>query len=118
MSEAKPDNQTKLNQPKKMKSFASIAFKGKFKPIHSEAETVEKAVSNLVYRLACEDLKARLKDLKKDFIRQRESGLGIVKASSECGCVAITIADYPRDNWLDSLTDSMPENPLVTYFLK
>ena len=101
-----------------MKSYASIAFKGQFKPIHSEAETIEKAVSNLVCRLACDDLKTRLKDLKKDLTRQRKSGLGIVEASSDDSYVAITIADYPRNNWLDSLTDSMPEHPLVTYFSK
>lgn len=98
-----------------MNSFASIAFKGQFKPIHSEAEMIKDAVSNLLNRLDCDELKSKLKELEKDFTRQRESGLGIVKASSEHGYVAITIADYPRDNWLDSLTDSMPENPLVNY---
>jgi hypothetical protein len=101
-----------------MKSYASIEFKGQFRPIHSEAGTIEEAVLNLVKRLTCDDLKARLKELKKDFTRQKESGLGIVRASSEGNHVAITIADYPRNNWLDSLTDSMPNHPLVNYFLK
>jgi hypothetical protein len=98
-----------------MKTHVTIAFSGKFRPLHVEAETIEEAVKEATRRVSCPAIKMTLKTLHKDFTRQREAGISIVSACSEHGTVSVRIADYSRDNWLDSLASEMPENPLLTY---
>jgi len=98
-----------------MKAHVTIAFCGKFRPLHVEAETIGEAVKEAARRISCPAIGKTLKTLHGDFTRQREAGIGIVSACSEHGSVSVRIADYPRDNWLDSITDSMPSNPLISY---
>jgi len=98
-----------------MKTHVSIAFCGNFRPLHVESGTIEEAVKEAARRVSCPAIKRTLKTLLKDFTRQREAGIGIVSACIEHGTVSVRIADYSRDNWLDSLTNEMQENPLLTY---
>ena len=98
-----------------MKTHVSIAFCGSFRPLHIESETIDEAVNEAARRISCPAIKGRLQTLHKDFTRQRGAGIGIVSACSEHGTVSVRIADYPRDKWLDSLTNEMPSNPLISY---
>lgn len=98
-----------------MKTHITIAFSGKFRPLHVEAETLQDAVKQACKRVSCPDITRSLKDLYKDLARQRNAGISIVSACSEHGGLSVRIADGKRNAWLDSLTDSMPENPLLTY---
>ena len=98
-----------------MKTHVSIAFYGTFRPLHIEAETIGDAVKEAARRISCPAISKTLQTLHKDFTWQREAGIGIVSACSEHGTVSVRIAEYPRDKWLDSITVSMPENPLLTY---
>jgi hypothetical protein len=98
-----------------MKTHVSIAFCGNFRPLHVEAETIGEAVKEATRRISCHAIKRTLQTLHEDFTRQREAGISIVSACSEHGTVSVRIADYSRDNWLDSLTNEMLENPLLTY---
>jgi len=98
-----------------MKTHLSIAFYGAFRPLHIEAETLGDAVKTAAKQVTCPDIKTAVKNLHKDFERQREGGIGIVSACHETGRFSVRIADGKRDNWLDSITNEMPENPLITY---
>ena len=98
-----------------MKTHVTIAFCGNFRPLHVESETIAEAVKSAAKRISCPAIGKTLKTLHKDMERQRKAGIGIVSACSEHGTISVRIADYPRDNWLDSLTDSMPPNPLISY---
>lgn len=98
-----------------MKSHVSIAFYGTFRPLHIESETLDEAVKAAAQRIECPDIKAALKELHKDLVRQRKGGIGIVSACHEAGRFSVRIADGKRDNWLDSLTNEMTMNPLITY---
>lgn len=98
-----------------MKTHVTIAFCGNFRPLYVEAETIEEAVKEAARRISCPAIGKTLQTLHRDFTRQREAGIGIVSACSEHGGVSVRIADYSRDNWLDSITDSMPSNPLISY---
>jgi hypothetical protein len=98
-----------------MKTHISIAFYGTAKPIHQEAETLEQAYEAMRHRIHCPEIKTQLQSLWKDYQRQQQAGIGIASACSQLGGVAVTIADYPRDPWLDSLTQTMPETERVTY---
>jgi len=80
-----------------------------------EADTLANAVQDASNRISDPAIKSTLKALHKDMQRQRKAGISIVSACSEHGGISVRIADYPRDKWLDSLTDSMPENPLISY---
>ncbi len=97
------------------KSYASIQFHGKFRPIHSESDSVDGAVKNLLGKLKCEEMKSKLKEVHRDFKQSRKAGIGIVSVSSSHGYVSVSLADYPRDNWLDSLTVEFPSHPLIEY---
>jgi hypothetical protein len=101
-----------------MKTHATISFSGKYRPLHVEADTLANAVQDAFNRISDPAVKSTLKTLHKDFTRQSKAGIGIVSACSEHGGISVRIADYPRDKWLDSLTDSMPENPLISYEAK
>jgi len=98
-----------------MKTHVTIAFCGNFRPLYVEAETIGEAVKEAARRISCPAISKTLQTLHKDFTRQREAGIGLVSACSEYGAVSVRIADYSRDNWLDSITDSMPSNPLISY---
>jgi hypothetical protein len=98
-----------------MKSHVSIAFYGNSRPLHVEFETLGGAVKAAAKQVTCPDIKMALKKLHRDFERQRKGGIGIVSACHETGRFSVRIADGKRDNWLDSLTNEMPENPLITY---
>ena len=98
-----------------MKTHVTIAFCGNFRPLHVESETIADAVKDALKRIACPAIGKTLKTLHKDMERQRKAGIGIVSACSEHGAVSVRIADYHRDNWLDSLTNEMPLNPLISY---
>lgn len=98
-----------------MKTHVTIAFCGNFRPLHIEAWTIAEAVKEAARRISCPAIGKTLQTLQKDFTRQREAGIGIVSACSEHGAVSVRIADYPRDNWLDSITNEMPLNPLISY---
>jgi hypothetical protein len=98
-----------------MKTHISIAFYGTSKPIHSEAETLEQAYDAIRHRVHCSEIRQQLQRLWKDYQRQRKAGISIASACSQVGGVAVTIADRPRDPWLDSLTDSMLETERVSY---
>jgi hypothetical protein len=98
-----------------MKTHITIAFSGKFRPLHVEAETLQEAIQQACKRVSCPDITKTLKGLHRDLVRQRDAGISLVSACSEHGGLSVRIADGARDNWLDSLTDSMPENPLLTY---
>jgi len=98
-----------------MKTHVTVAFGGNFRPLHVESETIGEAVKEAARRISCPAIGKTLKTLHKDFTRQREAGIGIVSACSEHGTVSVRVAEYPRDKWLDSITDSMQENPLLTY---
>jgi hypothetical protein len=99
-----------------MKNYhLSVAFYGTFRPLHIESETLGGAVKAAAKQVTCSDIKAALKKSHRDFERQRKGGIGIVSACRETGRFSVTIAEGKRDNWLDSLTNEMPENPLITY---
>jgi len=98
-----------------MKTHVTIAFSGNFRPLHVEAETLHDAVKQACKRVSCPDITRALKGLHKDLVRQRDSGISLVSACSEHGGLSVRIADGARDAWLDSITDSMPENLLLTY---
>lgn len=98
-----------------MKTHVTIAFCGNFRPLHVEAETIVEAVKEAARRISCPAIGKTLQTLHKDFTGQMEAGIGIVSACSERGTVSVRIADYSRDNWLDSLTNEMPLNPLISY---
>ena len=98
-----------------MKTHVSIAFSGKFRPLHVEAETLQEAVKQACKRVSCPGITKTLKELHGDLARQRKAGISLVSACSEYGGLSVRIADGARDTWLDSITDSMPENPLLTY---
>jgi hypothetical protein len=102
---------TKSDKP----SHASLHFKGQYRPLHSEADTVDQAVSELLGKVKCDEIAKTLRDLLADFNRSRKAGIGISSASSQHGYTCVTISDYPRDRWLDELTDQMPCNPLLSY---
>jgi len=97
------------------KSYASIHFHGQFRPIHSESDSVENAVTQLLVKLKCEKMKSKLKEIHRDFKQSRKAGIGIVSVSSSHGSISVSLADYPRDNWLDSLTIEFPNHPLIQY---
>jgi hypothetical protein len=98
-----------------MKTHISIAFYGTAKPIHAEAETLEQAYEAMRHRIHCPDIRQQLQGLWTDYQRQQQAGISIASACSQVGGVAVTIADRPRDPWLDSLTDTMPETDRVSY---
>jgi hypothetical protein len=98
-----------------MQTHISIAFYGKFRPLHIEAETTREALKYACQRITCDSIKSTLEKLHADYTRQRKAGIGIVSACSEYGGVSVRIAEGSRDTWLDSLTNGMPENPLLTY---
>ena len=98
-----------------MKTHVSIAFYGTFRPLHIEAETLGDAVKTAAKRIACPKIRSSLKKLHRDIVRQRNGGIGIVSACHEAGRFSVRIADGKRDNWLDSLTEEMTQNPLITY---
>jgi hypothetical protein len=98
-----------------MKTHVTIAFCGNFRPLHIESETIAEAVKEAVRRVSCPAISKTLQTLHSDFTRQRKAGIGLVSACSEHGTVSVRIAEYPRDTWLDQITESMPENPLITY---
>lgn len=102
---------TKSDKP----SHASLHFKGQYRPLHSEADTVDQAVGELLGKVKCDEIAKTLRDLLADFNRSRKAGIGICSASSQHGYTCVTISDYPRDRWLDELTDQMPCNPLLSY---
>lgn len=102
-------------QTNTMKTHITIAFCGNFRPLHIEAETIAEAVKIAAKRISCPSIGKTLKTLHKDMDRQRKAGIGIVSACSDHGKLSIRIADYPRDKWLDSLTNEMPENPSISY---
>jgi hypothetical protein len=102
---------TKSDKP----SHASLHFKGQYRPLHSEADSVSEAVGELLKKVKCDEIKKTLHDLLADFNRSRKAGIGICSASSQHGYTCVTISDYPRDRWLDELTDQMPRNPLLSY---
>jgi len=93
-----------------MNAHISVAFMGEFRPIHAEAETLEAAVSAIKERVTGQPLEM-LADLWRDFTRQRKAGISIVSASSEHGRVSVSIRDYKRDTWLDSITENFPVSP-------
>jgi hypothetical protein len=100
----------------KMKNYhLSIAFYGTFRPLHIESETLGDAVKTAAKQVTCPDIKMALEELYRDFDRQRKGGIGIVSACHETGRFSVRIAEGKRDNWLDSITNEMPENPLITY---
>jgi hypothetical protein len=98
-----------------MKTHISIAFYGTARPIHQEAETLADAYAAIRRRVRCSEIKTQLQRLWRDYQRQRKAGISITSACSQVGGVAVTIADRPRDPWLDSLTDTMPETDRVIY---
>jgi hypothetical protein len=98
-----------------MRTHVTIAFSGKFRPLHIESETLQDAVKQACKRVSCPDITKALKELHRDFTRQRDAGISLVSACSEHGGLSVRIADGARDTWLDSITDSMPENPLLSY---
>jgi hypothetical protein len=98
-----------------MKTHVTIAFCGNFRPLYIEAETIGEAVKEAARRISCPAIGNTLQTLHRDFTRQREAGIGIVSACSEHGPVSVRIADYSRDKWLDSFTNDIPLNPLISY---
>lgn len=98
-----------------METHVSIAFYGTYRPLHIESETLGDAVKTAAKHIACPEIKSVLKELHKDIVRQRKGGISIVSACHEAGKFSVRIADGKRDNWLDSLTNEMTLNPLITY---
>lgn len=98
-----------------MKAHVTIAFRGSFRPLYVEAGTIAEAVKEASRRISCPAIGDTLKTLYKDMERQRKAGIGIVSACSEHGTISVRIADYARDKWLDSFTNEMPLNPLISY---
>ena len=98
-----------------MKTHITIAFYGTFRPFSVEAETIDEAVKSAAKRISCPDIKATLKKLLRDFQRQHKAGVSLASSSMHIGGACVGIANYPRDPWLDSVTDSMPPNPLISY---
>ncbi len=93
----------------------SIAFYGKFRPLHIESDSLQNALESALVKISCDDLKSAVSDICNDYTRQRKAGIGIVSACKENGRLSVRIAEGKRDKWLDSLTAQMPENPLINY---
>jgi len=98
-----------------MKTHISIAFLGEFRPLHVEAEDLKAARKQFLSRCQSPEILERFHSVWKSFQNDRRAGVGIESACSSCCRMALTIADYPRDPWLDSLTESMPPHPQLTY---
>ena len=98
-----------------MKTHVTIAFYGNFRPLHVESETIAEAVKSAAKRISCPDIKATLRKLLRDSQRQHKAGVSLASSSMHIGGVCVGIANYPRNPWLDSVTDSMPLNPLISY---
>jgi len=93
----------------------SIAFYGNYRPLHIETDSMQSAIQSAAQKINCDEIKAAVEDICSDYTRQRKAGIGIVSACKENYRFSVRIAEGKRDNWLDSLTDTMPHNPLVTY---
>ncbi len=93
----------------------SLAFYGKFRPLHIESDSLQNALKSALAKISCDDLKSAVEDICNDYTRQRKAGIGIVSACKENGRLSVRIAEGKRDTWLDSLTGQMPENPLIDY---
>jgi hypothetical protein len=93
----------------------SIAFYGEYKPLHlpsSDIETLKRYANAKVMNGA---ILESVMGLIKDFTRQRNAGISLVSASSEGHGLAISIREGQRDNWLDEITDKLPEHPQINY---
>jgi hypothetical protein len=88
----------------------TIAFYGQFRPVHAEGENLDDCLGIMRDKLHGAPLDI-LEKLYRDFRRQRKAGINVVSACHEAGGIAVSIREYPRDSWLDSLTDKMPVSP-------
>lgn len=93
----------------------SIAFYGKYKPLHLPSCDIETLSRYLRKKVASDAIIERSIKLIKDFTRQRKAGISIVSACHEGNGFSVTIREGIRDNWLDSLTDEFPEHQEIDY---
>jgi hypothetical protein len=97
-----------------MKSHISISFFGEYRPLHVEGEDLAACYKTAIRKLP-ESIAGKLRDLFKDFTRQRKAGISLVSSCLEAHTVAVRVADYPRDPWLDEITATMPPHPEIQY---
>jgi hypothetical protein len=93
----------------------SVAFYGAFRPLHVEADCMKNALALALGKISCENLKSEVKDICRDYTRQRKAGIGIVSACKDNGRFSVRVSEGKRDTWLDSLTVQMPLHPAIDY---
>jgi hypothetical protein len=98
-----------------MKTHITIAFLGEYRPLHIEAEDLKQARKLFLARCQSPEILERFQSVWKSFQSDKRAGIGIESACSSCCRMALTIAERARDPWLDSLTDSMPLHPQLSY---
>jgi hypothetical protein len=98
-----------------MKAHISIAFLGEFRPLHIEADDLKQARKLFLARCQSPEILERFQSVWKSFQSDKRAGIGIESACCSCSRLSVRIAEHPRDAWLDSLTESMPRHPELSY---
>jgi len=93
----------------------TIAFYGNFKPLHIEGEAIADCVKSALGKCQDESIRETIRDISRDWNRQRKAGINIVSASFERHSHSVSIREGNRDTWLDSMTSEFPGNPLIQY---
>jgi len=73
------------------------------------------AIKSIKKRVACPEIRKTIADLFRDVTRQRNAGISISASSHDRGSYGFRVGFYPRDPWLDSITDPMPKHPSISY---
>lgn len=97
------------------KAHATVYFNGEFRPLHVESDCMENAIQSIKKRAKCPEIRDTIAKLSRDIKRQQKAGIGIAAASRNSTGHGVHVASYPRDPWLDSMTDSMPQHPSISY---
>jgi hypothetical protein len=98
-----------------MKTHISVAFLGEYRPLHIEADDLKQARKLFLARCQSQEILERFQSVWKSFQHDKRAGIGIESACSSCCRLSVRVAEHPRDAWLDSLTDSMPPHPQLSY---
>lgn len=96
-------------------TYISVAFLGEYRPLHIEAEDLKQARKEFLSRCHSPEILERFQSVWKSFQADKRAGISIESACSSCCRLSVTIAEHPRDHWLDSVTASMPPHPRLSY---
>ena len=99
----------------RMNAHASIYFQGTHRPLHVEGETLESCVADLMRKTRCREMRGKIREVFRDFARQRNAGIGIVSANHDGQGFGVRLALHRRDPWLDKMTVKFPPHPEIDY---